>query len=240
MLVLPPTSERALRGAPVAVLDFETTGPDPETAIPVQVAVVHCALGDDEPEVVFQTLVQPGVPIPAGASAVHHIFDADVVDAPTWPEVLPRLLGALEGRVLAAYNLPFDWTILARGVRDAGYAAEALPFGTLDPLVWAQIAQKYKAGKKLVDVAGRYGIAVDAHDAAGDALATALVMPRLLHDLGRHPACGRSPLLSVDAIWRWTCGAARAVENERADYHRSTGRPAFEGAWIPRLDAIGL
>ncbi|MFM2162533.1 MAG: hypothetical protein RLZZ383_2045 [Pseudomonadota bacterium] len=239
MLVLPPTSERALRGAPVAVLDFETTGPDPETAIPVQIAVVHCALGDDEPSVVYRTLVQPGVPIPAGASAVHHIFDADVADAPTWPEVLPGLLAALQGRVLAAYNLPYDWTILARGVRDAGYAPEALPFGTLDPLVWAQVVQKYKAGKKLVDVAGRYGIPVDAHDAAGDALATALVMPRLLHDLGRHADGGRAPLMSVDAMWRWTCTAARAVERERAEYHRRQGKTAFQGSWTPRLDVLG-
>jgi len=237
MLVLPPTSERALRGVPVAVLDFETTGPDPETAIPVQIAVVHCALGDDEPRVVYKTLVNPGVPIPEGASAVHHIVDADVVDAPSWPEVLPSLLAVLEGRVLAAYNLPYDWSILARGVRDAD--AGELPFGTLDPLVWAQVVHKYKAGKKLVDVAARFGIEVDAHDAAGDALATALVMPLLLHELGRHPEGGRAPLLSVDAMWRWTCRAARMNEMERADYHRKKGNPPFQPSWTPRLDALG-
>lgn len=231
MIVIDPHADLALRGAPVAVLDFETTGPDPTSCRPVQAAVAWCALGDSEPEVVLKLLIDPEEPIPDGAAAVHGITDDMVRGAPTWPEALPRLLEVLHGRVLAAFNLPFDWQVLARGVAEAGGDPRDVPFGALDPLVWAKTAQRYEKGKRLVDVAGRYGVDVDAHDAAGDATATALIMPRLLHDLGRHRECGREPLLSVGAMWAWTVRQALADEESFAAWRAKNGQPAPTRAW---------
>jgi DNA polymerase III epsilon subunit-like protein len=207
----------------MAVFDFETTGPNPRVCEPVQVAVVHCDLGDTEPQVVFNALIQPGIPIPEGAQAVHGISDAMVADAPTFQEVLPDLLKAFEGRVLCAFNLPFDWQILARGVARQGGTAADLPFGALDPFIWAKVAQRFKKGKKLVDVAGRFGIEVDAHDAAGDALATALVLPKLLHVLGRHRECGRAPLMSVGAMSAWTLATGLAEDAGYAEWRAKKG-----------------
>lgn len=238
-MVLSPTSTVALRGAPVAVFDFETTGPDPRTALPVQVAVVHCDLGDTEPEVVYKALIDPGIPIPEGARAVHGLSDEDVKGHPGWPEALDALLPWFEGRVLGAFNLPYDWQILARGMAAAGRSRDELPFGVLDPLVWAKVVQRYEKGKKLVDVAQRYGFEVDAHDAAGDALATARIMPKLLHDLGRHPEGGREPLLSVAAIQAWTVrkgieaddGYARWRERKGLEPPTMYWRELSEGWW---------
>lgn len=240
MGVLSPTSEHALRGAPVAVFDFETTGPDPRTCEPVQVAVVHCLLGDSEPEVVFNTLIQPGCPIPEGAQAVHGISDAMVADAPGFAEVLPALLAQFEGRALVAFNLPFDWQILARGIARAGGGPSELPFGTLDPLVWAKVAHRYEKGKRLVDVAKRFGVEVDAHDAAGDAIATARVMPGLLHALGRHGECGKAPLMSVGAMWAWTLAQGVKEDEGYARWRATRGlEPPIQywqelaGGWWP-------
>lgn len=65
------------------LLDFETTGVDTATAKPVEMAVLN-ALNNST---VFNTLINPECPIPAETSAVHHITDEDVVDAPTWAVV---------------------------------------------------------------------------------------------------------------------------------------------------------
>lgn len=231
MLVMNPASERALRGAPVAVLDFETTGPDPEEAQPVQVAVVHTALGEDEPKVVYKALIQPGCPISPGAAAVHGITEAMVADATPWVDAVPELLPYLEGRALAAYNLPFDWLILSRGIAAAGLDPAALPFGALDPLVWVKVAQRYERGKRLEQVCERLGVHLDAHDAAGDALATAQIMPMLLHTLGRHKECGRDPLLSVGAMWAWTKNAGQREERGFAAWRAKQGQAAPRMLW---------
>jgi DNA polymerase III epsilon subunit-like protein len=231
MPVCSPNSGLSLRGAPIAVLDFETTGPDPRSCEPVQAAVVHCRLGDSEPEVVFNQLIQPGCAIPEGARAVHGISDEMVADAPTFAEAFPALWRALDGRVLVAFNLPFDWQVLARGAARVGVAREDLPFGALDPLVWAKVAQRYERGKRLVDVATRYGVEVDAHDAAGDAIATARIMPRLLHDLGRHRECGREPLLSVGAMWAWTSAQGIKEDASFAEWRARKGQEAPTQVW---------
>ncbi|HMV67643.1 MAG TPA: 3'-5' exonuclease [Myxococcota bacterium] len=241
MVVVDPDAARPLRGAPVAVLDFETTGPDPRACRPVQVAVTWCLLGDTEPEVALQTLIDPGEPIPAEATAVHHISDAMVRGAPRWPDVVPELLRALEGRVLAAFNLTFDWQVLVRGVAETGLDPALVPFGALDPLVWAKVVHRFKKGKRLTDVCERYGVPIAAHDAAADTIATAQVMPKLLHDLGRHKECGPEPLRSVGGMWAWTRRQAVVEDKGFATWCAGAGRPApvtyweelLAGGWRP-------
>jgi DNA polymerase-3 subunit epsilon len=243
VVVLDPTSDVALRGAPVAVIDFETTGPDPLTCRPVQVAVAWCRLGDTEPEIALKMLIDPGEPIPPGATAVHHITDEMVRGARPWPDAVSEVVQAVHGRFLAAFNLPFDWQVLARGLAEAGRDPSEVPFGALDPLVWAKTAQRYEKSKRLVDVAGRFGIEVDAHDAAGDALATALIMPKLLHQLGRHAECGAAPLRSVGGMWAWTRARGIADDLGYAQWCASKGRPAPTLVWerlaVGWLPAVG-
>lgn len=92
----------ALDDPNVVILDTETTGLEDGARI-VDIAVVTGA-GD----VLLDTLVDPGEPIPAEASAIHGITDAMVAGAPTFAEVLPMLAGAVTGRRVLAYNLGFD------------------------------------------------------------------------------------------------------------------------------------
>ncbi len=44
-------------------------------------------------------LVNPGRPITPQTSAVHHIVDEDVIDAPPWPDAAARMLAAPGGRI---------------------------------------------------------------------------------------------------------------------------------------------
>jgi DNA polymerase III subunit epsilon len=97
--------DRAITDLPVAVLDFETTGmmAGPDRVVEVSVVRVEPGRG---PELVLDTLVNPNRRM--GCSWVHGITDRDVADAPRFPQVAGRVLGALSGCVVAAYNAAFD------------------------------------------------------------------------------------------------------------------------------------
>jgi hypothetical protein len=82
------------------ILDTETTDlPGP---------ICELAVIDTTGEVLLDTLVDPGQAIAPDATWVHGITDADVSGAPSWTEVLPRLLDATRGRKILAYNADFD------------------------------------------------------------------------------------------------------------------------------------
>ena len=216
------SSSGPLRGAPVAVLDFETTGVAPGARFPVQIAVMTCRLGDDR-DPVWSTLVKPPIPIPAEASAVHGITDADVADAPQLAEILDPLLALVDGHHLCAYNLPFDWMVLKEGLELCGRADEVPAFDGLDPLVWVKQTDKYLKGKTLEAAAGRRGITFAAHDAAGDVGATAQLMPLILRQLAVDGHIPVPALHAVDRFARWQRHTALAQERDYADYRRRKG-----------------
>ena len=66
-------------------LDTETTGTGPGDLI-IEVGIVD-AQGNE----LFNSLVNPGIPIPAESSAVNGITNADVADEPKWPQVWPKV-----------------------------------------------------------------------------------------------------------------------------------------------------
>jgi DNA polymerase-3 subunit epsilon len=86
----------------VIYLDTETTGFGPRAEI-VDIAVVSAA-----GEVVLESLVQPTRRIPADATAIHGITNADVNDAPAWCDLYEDLLRVLAGRRVIVYNVIFD------------------------------------------------------------------------------------------------------------------------------------
>lgn len=88
-------------------LDTETTGLKPSESRVVEVALV-----DDAGQVLLNTLVNPGVPIPEGATAIHGITDADVAGAPLLEELLPALNALVRGRQLVIYNSQYDIAFL--------------------------------------------------------------------------------------------------------------------------------
>lgn len=83
------------------ILDTETT----ELNGPIcEIAVIDAATGTT----LLDTLVNPRLPITTAATAVHGISDADVDQAPAWPDVLPALLQATKGRQVLAYSSDYD------------------------------------------------------------------------------------------------------------------------------------
>lgn len=82
------------------ILDTETTSLDG--------AIIELAVIDGQGEILVNTRIQPGVPISAGAHAIHGISDDDLLDAPTFPAIYDDLIAALRGRRVVIYNADFD------------------------------------------------------------------------------------------------------------------------------------
>lgn len=220
-----------LRGSRVAVVDVETTGLKPGVDRVVQIAVVEIeSLGSSAPRVVLDELVNPGIAIPLDATKIHGIATADVAEAPSFGDIADRLLEAVEGCVLAAYNAPFDVSMINAELRMA--RRRELAWDPLDPLVWVKRVDKFEKGKRLSNAAARRGILVDAHGAAGDATTTAMLMPRLLRELAQGGHCRIADLQTRDAFARWQVQAALDAEIDFVRFQLSTGKTGpFDMQW---------
>lgn len=84
------------------ILDTETTGLGDAAEI-VEIAIIRA-----DGTILMNRLVKPSRPIPAPATAIHGITDADVKDAPTWPDIWPEVKTLISDRTVIAYNASFD------------------------------------------------------------------------------------------------------------------------------------
>ncbi|MGH3344226.1 MAG: DEDD exonuclease domain-containing protein [Carbonactinosporaceae bacterium] len=108
-----------LREVTFVVLDLETTGMAPSTAAITEVGAVKVRGGEVLGE--FQTLVDPGTPVPAFVSVLTGITPAMLAGAPPLAGVLASLLEFVSGCVLVAHNAPFDLAFLKAGCERHGY-----------------------------------------------------------------------------------------------------------------------
>lgn len=174
---------KPLRELRFVVLDFETTGLEPRRGDRAcEVALVKVEGG--EVRTIFKTLLNPGVPIPADATSIHGITDEMVAKKPTLEEVLPEILGHLEGAVLAAYNAPFELGFIKVALERTGLSLDIPCFDVLEVSKWLIPSMGYS----LERVARALGLPFkrkELHRAEGDALLTARVLLELLERLER-------------------------------------------------------
>ena len=98
-------------GTPLAdvtfvVVDLETTGGSPTDAGITEIGAVKVRGGEVVGE--FQTLVQPGIPVPAFIAVLTGITDSMLLDAPRLAVAVPSFLDFAAGCVLVAHNAPYD------------------------------------------------------------------------------------------------------------------------------------
>ncbi|MGE0637142.1 MAG: exonuclease domain-containing protein [Bacteroidia bacterium] len=96
---------------PLAVFDLETTGTKVATDRIVEISIVKVLPGGDKESITRR--INPGIPIPAEASAVHGIYDEDVKDKPLFKDAAHELKNYIADSDLAGYNcLNFDVPLL--------------------------------------------------------------------------------------------------------------------------------
>jgi DNA polymerase III epsilon subunit-like protein len=212
-----------------AAFDVETTGLSADARI-TEAAVTHLDPGR-KPRLAYAARCNPGIPMERGATLTTGITDDDLKDCPPWVEIGPNVMAALEGRVVIAYNSPYDFRRLCYDSESAGLPVPTWG-GWIDPLIPLKARDLY-GNNKLKAVCEARGIVVDAHGAAGDTMATAILWSILLRefDLGNVPldrylARQRQRALEQEAgfvAWALKKGSFR--ERPECAWHELEGEP---------------
>src|SRR5437773_2446452 len=84
------------------VVDLETTGGSPDASSITEIGALKVCRGESTGT--FQTLVDPGQPVPAFIRLLTGISDEMLVEAPRVEAVLPSFLEFCRGTVLVAHN----------------------------------------------------------------------------------------------------------------------------------------
>jgi DNA polymerase-3 subunit epsilon len=98
--------------SPVAFVDIETSGCTPGLHRIIDVAVI--GVTGSKVDFEWQSLVNPGVPVPAGITALTGIDNDMLLDAPSFERIARELRERLEGRVFIAHNVRFDYGFIRR------------------------------------------------------------------------------------------------------------------------------
>lgn len=189
------------------VIDLETTVEPDKTFHIVSMGAVICYKGKIESRW-SAPLIDPGVPIDARSTTIHHLTDTDVVGQPKFAAFIGQIMPLLqtvgdERLVLVAHNVHFDIPLLRFELERAGEVMPDLP--VIDTMVnLAALAGVVPDNKKLAALLVALGIAnTKPHDAAADAEATASAVIELLnraadagHDRIEELYDGRSTALS--------------------------------------------
>jgi exodeoxyribonuclease X len=163
------------------VIDVESTGipepNDPHAIVEIGWCDVQQRLGRWAPDRAWQaTLVNPGRPIPAEASAVHHIVDSDVQASPTPPQAIRRALGgAPDDVVLAAHHADFERAFINGAMPWICTWKAALRLWPDAPAHSNQVLRYHLA------LAMDRTVAMPAHRAGPDAYATAWLLAAILN-----------------------------------------------------------
>ena len=207
------------------VLDLETTGGSPRDCAITEIGAVKVRGGEVIGE--FQTLINPGGPIPPFITVLTGITDAMVISAPPIGEALFSLfefLGSAEETVLVAHNAPFDIGFLKS-------AAEKLqtPWPRYQVVDTARIT-RYVVTRdevrdfKLSTLASFFGANTNPeHRALADARATVDVLHGVIERLG---SFGVTTLEDLKGFTN------RVTDAQRRKRHFAEGLPSTPGVYL--------
>ena len=166
-------SETPLRDLAFVIFDSETTGLNPAKDEVIQLGAVRVVNGKIIEGEVFDSLVNPGIPIPPGSTEVHRIDDAMVSSAPAFDAVCADFHVFAKDSVIVAHNAPFDMAFLRRQGKVSG-----LDFDNpiLDTVHLSAVVFGGSEEHTLDALCQRLDITIPTavrHSALGDAIATA-------------------------------------------------------------------
>lgn len=159
--------------------DTETTGVRADKD-----RVIELAVYDPQEQRSFVKLINPGIPIPSDATAIHHISDEMVANAPTFAEIIDEFIEFCSGEtVLIAHNNDqFDIHFLRQEFKRSQREMPAWKF--FDTLKWARRYRPDLPRHTLQFLRGTYGIAENnAHRALDDVMVLHQVYAAMTDDL---------------------------------------------------------
>lgn len=158
------------------VFDLETTGTDITKDRAVEIGAVKIEGGRITES--FQTLIDPEMPIPKGASDVNGIVDEMVKNQPKFKDIVGDFYKFTRKSTLVAHNAPFDMGILTRQAVKERYDFDN-PHA--DTLIMAR--QSLNLGRfNLAYVSKALNVPLEgAHRSLNDAVATARVFIKLMN-----------------------------------------------------------
>ena len=212
-----------LRDTTFCVIDLETTGTDPARCAVTEVGAVKLRAG--ECLGTFQTLVNPGVPIPPTITVLTGITEAMVLPAPRIESVLPALVEFIGDAVVVGHNVRFDLGFLRAALERTGRPALTNP--VVDTCALARrLVRDEVANLRLGTLATQ--LRLDhrpSHRALDDALATGDLLHVLLERAAGLGVLGLDDLLALPTM----AGHAQA-----AKLGLTAGLPRAPGVYLFR------
>ena len=182
----PADQEPLLSTLSFAVVDVETTGSRPGGGDRItEIAVVSVRNGSIAD--VYETLVNPERSIPPFITRLTNISWEMVADKAPFRDVCDEVLRVLDGHVFVAHNAAFDWRFVSAEIGRA--CGRELTGRRLCTVRLARRLLPQLRSRSLDWVARHYDVEIKPgkrHRAAGDALATARCLIRLLDDARAH------------------------------------------------------
>jgi len=211
-----------LREVTFVVVDLETTGGSPLSCAITEIGAVKVRGGVVLGE--FQTLVNPGEPIPAFIAVLTGITDSMVTTAPRVGAVLPAFAEFCAGSVLVAHNAPFDVGFLRAAFAAHGRAWPAYPVVDTARLARRALTRDEAPSCRLATLAALFASSTTPnHRALDDARATVDVLHGLLERLGP---------LGVQSLDELTTFSARVSAAQRRKRYLAERLPHAPGVYV--------
>jgi DNA polymerase-3 subunit epsilon len=203
------------------VVDLETTGGTPTSAAITEIGAVKVCGGEVLGE--FQTLVDPGGPVPAFIAALTGITTSMVAGQPRIEQVLPTFLEFARGAVLVAHNASFDIGFLKAAAEEHGYPWPGNQVVDTVTLARRAVTRDEVPNHKLSTLAAFFRTSVEPeHRALADARATVDVL---------HACLGRLGPLGITHLEDLATAADPVPAARRRKRHLADGLPDAPGVY---------
>ena len=228
---------------PLLFFDIESTGLNVASDRIVEISLVKVspgAPGEPNKVEVKTRRINPTIPIPPEAQAIHGISDDDVKDCPTFRQIAKSLARIMEGCDIAGYNsLKFDIPLLAEEFARAKNEGVNVEFDFRKRKLIDVQNIFHKKEQRTLKAAYKFycGLNLDnAHSAEADTMATYEVLEA---QLDRYATDEEEPLQNdVDYLAKYSCQsrfvdfAGRIILNDKDvpvfNFGKHKGKPVVE------------
>jgi DNA polymerase-3 subunit epsilon len=212
-----------------AVIDVQTTGLEPSMHHRIlEIAIIEVD-NSGATEGSWCTLINPQRDV--GATNLHGISARDVLKAPTFDDLVPKIINSLAGRTLVAHNAEFEVGFLEAELRRSGVPLSMpIPIG-VPTMEWFNLVSDRKR-RRLVDCCDELGIPLtQRYSSAVQANAVAELLRRYLSAADGNPPWVEA--LTWSRAYPWP--ALTSSEPPCQLMARASGALQLEASWLDRI-----